>query len=289
MVTMSMNELPAHALVERLFGLTTRPAEERVVCISARCAHGVKSVDIDRPVLAVVLCGQKQVHSGTRSRDLGPGDLLAMAPGARLDVVNRPDPVVGRYLTLSIPLCDQVLAAARQLCAQPVPPSGLGFTTLPISALQSEWEAFAEAVEQDDETQARLAVLRILMRLAHTGFGDLLLPASPTLSARVRGIVTQAPARRWRSADFEDALAISGATLRRRLASEGPASLRDLIAQARLACALEMLYTTRSPVKTVAHRVGYRSVESFARRFRDRYGLDASSIGNAPEETHLSI
>ena len=97
-------------------------------------------------------------------------------------------------------------------------------------------------------------------------------------------MVAQAPARGWQSADFEQALAMSGATLRRRLADEGT-PLREAIAQSRLACALELLYTTRSPVETVAHRVGYQSVESFARRFRERYGLEATAIGNAVAES----
>ena len=122
------------------------------------------------------------------------------------------------------------------------------------------------------------------MVLARRGCSDLLLPRPPTLAAQVRRLVAQAPARGWQSADFEQALAMSGGTLRRRLADEGT-PLREAIAQSRLACALELLDTTRSPVKTVAHRVGYQSVESFAPRFRERYGLEATAIGNAVAES----
>ena len=50
-------------------------------------------------------------------------------------------------------------------------------------------------------------------------------------------------------------LANEGASALQYAASEGHAPLREAIAQSRLACALELLYTTRSPVKTVAHRV----------------------------------
>jgi methylphosphotriester-DNA--protein-cysteine methyltransferase len=72
----------------------------------------------------------------------------------------------------------------------------------------------------------------------------------------------------------------SGATLRRRLASE-QLSVRELIADARLAYAMQLLYTTRLPLKTVAARVGYRSLGSFNRRFAARYGLDPAEIGNS--------
>ncbi|NZD47207.1 AraC family transcriptional regulator [Sphaerotilus sulfidivorans] len=42
---------------------------------------------------------------------------------------------------------------------------------------------------------------------------------------------------------------------------------------------MQLLYTTRLPVKTVAQRVGYRSVSSFVRRFGERYGVEPSRIG----------
>ena len=254
---------PLQRLIERLVQLLNRPADARLVCITARCAHGVKSIDIDRPTLALVLRGAKQVTAGQRAETLQPGDLLAMAPGARLDVVNRPDAADGRYLTLGIPLCDEVLAATRLLWVGALQPGGMHFARVPGDALVHELAALADAVTADDEAQARLAVLNLLM---------------------VRRLVAQAPARGWQSADFEQALAMSGATLRRRLADEGT-PLREAIAQSRLACALELLYTTRSPVETVAHRVGYQSVESFARRFRERYGLEATAIGNAVAES----
>ena len=44
---------PLQRLIERLVQLLNRPADARLVCITARCAHGVKSIDIDRPTLAL--------------------------------------------------------------------------------------------------------------------------------------------------------------------------------------------------------------------------------------------
>lgn len=73
---------PLQRLIERLVQLLNRPADARLVCITARCAHGVKSIDIDRPTLALVLRGAKQVTAGQRAETLQPGDLLAMAPGS---------------------------------------------------------------------------------------------------------------------------------------------------------------------------------------------------------------
>lgn len=57
--------------------------------------------------------------------------------------------------------------------------------------------------------------------------------------------------------------------------------MRELITDARLAHAMSLLYTTRLPLKTVAARVGYRSLGSFNKRFAERYGLEPAAIGNS--------
>ena len=151
---MNLTDLPPlPRLIERLVQLLNHPADARLVCITARCEHGVKSVDIERPTLALVLRGAKQVQAGAKAEALRAGDLLAMAPGARLDVVNRPDAADGRYLTLGIPLCDEVLAAARLLWVGALQPGGMHFARVPGDALVHELAALADAVTADDEAR----------------------------------------------------------------------------------------------------------------------------------------
>jgi len=107
----------------------------------------------------------------------------------------------------------------------------------------------------------------------------MLLPPAPSIAAQMRELIAAQPLRALRSRDLEDSLDLSGATLRRHLADERT-SLRELLVDARLAHAMELLYTTRWPLKTVAARAGYRSTRSFSQRFQQRYGLDPASIGN---------
>ena len=83
------------------------------------------------------------------------------------------------------------------------------------------------------------------------------------------------PAHNWRTEDIEERLNISGATLRRRLAAE-KTTLSVVITDARIADALQLLMTTRIPIKSVAARVGYASVASFSRQFSKRYGAEPS-------------
>lgn len=265
----------------RLRSLADHALDPRAVCIHARRTHGAKSVDVEQHQMAIVLRGRKTLRCGAHSEHYAAGDLLAMAAGSRIDATNVPDPADGRYLTLALPVCPEVQQAARVLWPHAVDPDAPRLARVPAAALGTSPADLADAIEADDEAQARVAFLALLMHAVRRGCTGLLLPPVLTVAAQVRAQVAQSPGRDWASADIEATLAMSGATLRRRLAEEGT-GLREQIAEARLAAALGLLYTTSLPVKTVAARVGYRSVDSFSRRFRERYGMAASDIGNAP-------
>lgn len=276
-----MNDLapaPLHTIVADLRSLAECQRAEEYVCITARREHGVRSAAIDRPTLAVVLRGRKRLHLDGASVELAAGDLFLFTRPCRLDAFNWPD-ADGLYLTLMLPLCDEVLSAARTLWAQPVVQGGPEVIAMPAVRLAAPLAAWADALRQGEYGPARAALATLLVRLCEMGHAAMLAPAPPSLSTRIRALVAQAPQRAWRSADFEAELGLSGATLRRHLAAEG-ASLLDAVTEARLACGLNLLYTTRWPVKTVAARVGYRSVPTFTRRFMQRYGLEPTQIGN---------
>jgi AraC-like DNA-binding protein len=113
--------------------------------------------------------------------------------------------------------------------------------------------------------------------LARNGHAQFLHASDPSLGARIRLLVAAAPEREWASADFEEALHVSGATLRRRLAEEG-SSLRVLLREARLHHGLALLQCSRRPVKSVALACGYRSAASFTRNFIDHFGVDPSAV-----------
>src|SRR5437868_12753692 len=102
---MTASTLERPVLLDRLLALADCPNAENYLCITARRAHGARSVAIERPTLAIVLRGRKQLRSPRTELDLGPGQLFVAMRGCRLDVVNSPDAASGLYLTLTIPLC----------------------------------------------------------------------------------------------------------------------------------------------------------------------------------------
>lgn len=114
--------------------------------------------------------------------------------------------------------------------------------------------------------------------------------AAQTASARIRAMAGAHPGRAWAGVDFSRALAISEATLRRRLADEGT-SLTTLLADVRMATALTLLQATSRPVADIALAVGYASPSRFAVRFRERFGFSPRAVrGNAhgPHSPHLT-
>ncbi|MFC6840472.1 helix-turn-helix transcriptional regulator [Xanthomonas theicola] len=267
-------------LLAQLATLVDCERAEGYACITARREHGARSVDIPRPQLAILLQGRKQVRTATQALEFAPGDLFLVTRCCRIDVLNVPDPHSGLYLSALIPLCEEVLTAARMLWNEALPASGEELAQLRAIEFGAALLQWRQALEHGHYTEARLALAALVVAFCRRGHGGLLLPPAPSVAAQVRALIAAQPQRAWRARDVEDSLGLSGVTLRRYLAGER-ASLRALITDARLAHAMELLYTTRWPLKTVAARAGYRSTRSFSQRFRQRYGLDPASIGNA--------
>lgn len=264
-------------LLERLVA-AQREQTISCVCISAHTAHQIRSVDITQSQFGIVMRGSKQLRAKDTQLDFCPGDILVACAGVSPDFRHFPDPVSGQYLTLVVPICDQVLEAARLVWNAPVVAHHARriarFCSADHVPLLTGW---AEAILANDYPAARAALVSLVIDWCRQGMTTLLVPPPPTLASRVRETVMAQPERPWQSRDFEALLGMSGATLRRRLAAEGT-SLRAVMTDARLACGMIMLYTTNLPIKTVAARVGYQSSDGFARAFRNRYGLDPSEI-----------
>jgi AraC-like DNA-binding protein len=131
-----------------------------------------------------------------------------------------------------------------------------------------------------DAAALDLALLGVLLALHRAGDSQFRLAQDLSVAARIRLLVAGAPHRDWCSADFEEHLHISGATLRRRLAEEAT-SLRTVLCDARLHHGLALLQTTRRPLRAIAAACGYRSLPSFCRQFEARFGVEPLAIGGA--------
>lgn len=268
------------SVLAQLSSLVECQRAEGYACITARAEHGASSVEIPQPQFAILLQGRKQVRTAQQTLEFAPGDLFLISRRCRIDVVNIPDPHSGLYLTALVPLCPEVLGAARALWSEPLPEAGPALARLRLVEHAAALLQWRQALQQGHYVEARLALATLVVAFCRRGHGSLLVAPEPGLGDRIRDLVAAQPERDWQSRDFESHLGLSGATLRRRLAGE-QLSVRGLVADTRLAHAMQLLYTTRLPLKTVAARAGYRSLSSFNKRFSARYGLEPAAIGNS--------
>jgi AraC-like DNA-binding protein len=257
------------------------------VTIVAQRAYTLTAVSIDMPALIVPLAGIKRLELGTDRDEVHPGQFVMVHQATRLNVENRPHPTRNEpYRAWVIAVPWHLVKVARTLLdahtLHTEPHTSTPFSSGPIDPLLPSLQHLLTLLTQPgtpDPALADHALLGVLLALARCGHGQFLQACDPSLSARIRLLVAAAPEREWNSALFEEALHVSGATLRRHLAKENT-SLRTLLREARLHHGLALLQTTRKPVKSIAQACGYRSASSFSRNFVAHFGVDPSAVAN---------
>ena len=124
---------------------------------------------------------------------------------------------------------------------------------------------------------ARLRLLEVMHWLLEAGVVLKRADVDPTTAVRVRAQLAGRLDFDWTADRMGGELAMSSATLRRRLAAEGT-TFADLVVDARMSSALTLLQATAQPVADIALLVGYESASRFAIRFRQRFGFAPSAV-----------
>lgn len=242
-----MNQAPTHVLVRQAVQATFR------------------ALVADRPAVVRVRQGEKRVSRGGSRLAIGPGSLAVLPAGEPLTIENQPA-LSGLYVASALVLGPAALP--------PGDPSRLAKDDRALAAFDR-----ATAACEDPFLPLALrehAVTEVLLWLAQEGVG--IGPArSAGLAARLRALLADDLAAPWTAPEAARALALSEATLRRRLAREGT-SFSDLLADLRMSRALGLLQATSQPVNRVAVEVGYDCPSRFAVRFRARFGITPSAV-----------
>lgn len=126
-------------------------------------------------------------------------------------------------------------------------------------------------------SDARLAlrVFDVLLALAERG--ERFTAQHNSSSERLKRILRDAPDVHWTAKSAGQALAMSEATLRRRLAEEGMRFDRVLL-DVRMHHALMLLQTTSWTLLQIADACGYRSQARFSERFKARFGVSPARV-----------
>lgn len=148
------------------------------------------------------------------------------------------------------------------------------------SSLAAAFEAATQALAAQatiSDAIARLRVLEVMHWLLEDGVVLQRANVDPTTAVRVRAQLAGRLDLDWTADRMGGELAMSSATLRRRLAAEGT-TFADLVVDARMSSALTLLQATAQPVADIALSVGYESASRFAIRFRQRFGFAPTAV-----------
>jgi AraC-like DNA-binding protein len=240
---------------------------------------------MDQTALILVDQGTKTVRSerGASAR-ARPGQAIVIDGQQTVDFTNAVpsgvDHYEARWLVFDPALLED---PGYQACAAQLEQQHSSVRLLPKVAapLASAFDRAAQALAPDAALPASIARLRVLevlhWLLEQHGMALRAPQAHADVSAKVRALITGRLDTEWTASRIASALAVSEATLRRRLVAEG-ASLTQLVLDARMATALTLLQATTQPVSSIALSVGYESPSRFAVRFRQRFGFAPTAV-----------
>lgn len=247
----------------------------------------VASVHLEHNTLIFVDQGIKTVVTGAGATvDAAPGQAIVLRDHQTVDFRNALTPL-GRYEARWLIFDPALLldgayqrdseAARRRAKGRDAPALAIARIGAPFQASFEAARAALAPANGVPDAIARLRMLEVAYWLLEQGVALTPQAVPPSTTAQVRHLVSREVQARWSSAEISGHLAMSEATLRRRLLAEGT-SLTEVVANVRMASALTLLQATSLPVAEVALSVGYESPSRFAVRFRKRFGFSPSAV-----------
>lgn len=229
-------------------------------------------VVVEHPVLVQVLEGTKAIRRNGREWVVASGEVVVLAGGQAFDVRNRPGPegrFEARWLVFDQTGLEEWFAENPGL---PVVAEAMR-----ISKLEPDFarllDAACEAIEKPERHPLLVGKARVREVLAWIGVHGGRLPPviQASLTTRIHSLVSARPGFGWTAGEVASLMAMSEATLRRRLAREGQ-SFSALLADIRMNSAFTLLVATDRSIEAIAASVGYDSASRFAEKFRGRFG-----------------
>lgn len=241
---------------------------------------------IDQPMLIVVLHGAKTLRSPEIECVVRAGEAIVIAGGRTFDVINHLSPQ-GSYEACWLSWDPTLIAGYGSTTGLAAGTSGRAASTItqamPLRDIQPAFmraiNAAMEVIRDWDGVPDAIARHRLSEILLWVSLhdGQLAHPETRSLSGKLRQLLSSSPDAPWTAPKVARQLAMSEATLRRRLAAEG-ASLTELLVDVRMSFALTLLQSTDKPVVQIALASGYESASRFAMRFRRRFGFSPTEI-----------
>lgn len=230
----------------------------------------------------LIAAGWLDLDSGTHRIGVdAPASLLLVDANTCADLRKTPGGMEQRFRSVFLTLSPELLEAFRRgrVTGAGTAQAGAPFQQVPLDAdlASSLQHLLASAADgQLSDERLRYRAMDLLAALAERG-GVFRPPQSPGLSGRLRALIGEAPSQHWTAQTAGKALAVSEATLRRRLAGES-ARFEDVLIDVRMHHAMMLVQTTSWSVPEIAQACGYKSRARFAERFKARFGYLPSAV-----------
>lgn len=258
-----------------------RPGVGGAARISTDLGHHLRMVPVLQHSLVLVEEGVKEVHGDSGVVQAKAGEVVALTAGTALTLFNRLDPDTGRYRATVLMFDQDCVASFHDKRGVPEGRGGASPSWMLLKEVPAVLHAVRHAIQAVPAAEVSDAIAHhrfeeVLLALAEQGV-TWQVPVDKAVSQRIRLMIAGRPDAPWNAADVAQELAMSGATLRRRLAAE-QTCFRDLLAEVRLSYGLTLLQTSRAGIAEIAMACGYDSPSRFATRFRERFGTPPSGI-----------
>ena len=235
--------------------------------------------------LVLVAAGRLQLDEGSRSPAVvvdTPASLLLVQPGVCAELLKTPGDAEQRFRSVLLTLSADLLEAfqrARPLGGVEAAAAAAPCARMPLdedlaATLRHVVDSAGGLHLSDERLGYRL--MDLLAALAERGH-LFKAGAQQGTSGRLRTLIGEAPELHWTAQEAGRALAMSEATLRRRLAREHM-RFEALLVDVRMHHALMLVQTTSWSIPRIAQACGYQSRARFAERFRARFGYLPSAV-----------
>lgn len=234
--------------------------------------------------LVLVAAGRLQLDDGAGSPVVADSSasLLLVQPNTCAELVKTPGGAEQRFRSVLLTLSADLLEAFHRIrppCGADAAAAAAAFRQMPLdedlaATLRHVLDS-AGGLHLSDE-RLRYRLMDLLAALAERGH-LFRAGAQQGTSGRLRTLIGEAPDRHWTAQEAGRALAMSEATLRRRLAQE-QVRFDALLVDIRMHHALMLVQTTSWSIPRIAQASGYQSRARFSERFRARFGYLPSAV-----------
>ncbi|WP_269458939.1 helix-turn-helix transcriptional regulator [Pseudomonas chlororaphis] len=230
--------------------------------------------------LLLIASGKLEMNSSTREISItDSASLLLVEPGTWANLHKTPAGPEKRFRSVFLTFSPELLERFHRERQSADQQSLESVRHTPLdgelkSSLQQLCASVSSAAISDERLRYRL--LDLLSALAERGVGYGRHQA-PGTAGRVRLLLSEAPAHPWTARETGRALAMSEATLRRRLAQE-QVRFDELLIDVRMHHGLMLLQSTDWTISRIAEASGYLSRARFAERFQKRFGYLPSAV-----------